>query len=615
MASSFTFFFLLISISLLLHQPHFSSANIHKITHLKSHLNSQISHFQEEKNTSPTQFFEVTKPIDLPTSKPCSKLLLSHDFGFTYGKPPLLVDYNPPLNCPYNDFGKIVLEWKATCKGRQFDRIFGVWLGGVELLRSCTAEPTSSGIFWSVEKDITRYYSLLMTNQTLTVFLGNVVDDTYTGIYHVNLSIHFYPVEKKSDLYDDVNDIKIETLVPGHHNWADLILPISRNSPLNDGLWFEIKNSMDTQLKEFKIPQNTYRAVLEVYVSFHENDEFWYSNLPNDYIAENGLSDTPGNGPFREILVSLDGTMIVGAIWPFTVIYTGGINPIFWRPISGIGSFNLPSYEIEITPFLGEILDGKIHTFGFNVTNALNVWFVDANLHLWLDKHSSKTEGKLLKHLTKPLDLSHVSDFEGLDGTFLTRASRNLLSIGKVKSSFGTILTHSIQNLDYSNFIMMQNNGITQVVNQTIQFNDSVLVKMPFADVYSIESDKKFPLFLYSDYFDQGNGEYVFGSDFKLGFEEKKSSKIGGFELSKSHLNNLQNGEAKMIIENDSIIEASWSTQQVYNYEEDGNVCYFRNVSSLNYKIVYDKERKKCIKLEQLALDFDSGFESKSFSS
>ncbi|KAF4376304.1 hypothetical protein F8388_026104 [Cannabis sativa] len=67
------------------------------------------------------------------------------------------------------------------------------------------------------------------------------------------------------------------------------------NFPLNDGLWFEIKNSMNTELKEFKIPQNSYRAVLEVYVSFHENDEFWYSNLPNDYIAVNELSDTLRN--------------------------------------------------------------------------------------------------------------------------------------------------------------------------------------------------------------------------------------------------------------------------------------------------------------------------------
>ncbi|PON31949.1 Peptide-N4-(N-acetyl-beta-glucosaminyl)asparagine amidase A [Parasponia andersonii] len=606
MASSLFFCFSL----LLLHKPLFSLANVHKINLLKSQLLPKLSLFED---SSPIRFFEVTKPIDLPRTRPCSRLVLSHDFGFTYGQPPVFADYSPPSNCPSNDFSKIVLEWKATCKGRQFDRIFGVWLGGVELLRSCTAEPTASGIVWSVEKDITRYHSLLMTNQTLAVYLGNIVDSTYTGVYHVNVTIHFYPAEEKTDVHGS----NFENLGSGHGSWADLILPISRNLPLNDGLWFEIKDSMDTQIKEFKIPRNTYRAVLEVYVSFHENDEFWYTNLPNDYIAENDLSDTPGNGPFREVVVSLDGK-VVGAVWPFTVIFTGGFNPLLWRPISGIGSFNLPSYEIEITPFLGEILDGKIHTFGFNVTNALNVWFVDANLHLWLDKHSPRTKGKLLKHITFPLDVSQVLDFKGLDGTFLTTASRRVLSVGLVKSSFGNILTHSIQDFYYSNSIVMQNDGDTQIVNQSIFSNDTVHVKIPFSGVYSIKLEKEFPLFLYTGYFDRGNGDYVFGTDFTLGFEQKKSSKVAGSESSERHLKNLQNGEGNMVIENDSIVGATGTTQQVYSYK-DREACYLRNISSLNYDIVYDKVRKTCSKLEQLSLDFGPSnlvySEPKSFSS
>ncbi|KAM2695531.1 hypothetical protein EV1_040016 [Malus domestica] len=80
---------------------------------------------------------------------------------------------------------------------------------------------------------------------------------------------------------------------------------------------------------------------------------------------------------------------------------------------------NLLSYDIEITPFLG-----KSHKFGFSVTNALNVWFVDANLHLWLDKQSTKTKGELLKHNSLPFVVSLVLDFKGLNGTFLSRVGR-----------------------------------------------------------------------------------------------------------------------------------------------------------------------------------------------
>ena len=185
---------------------------------------------------------------------------------------------------------------------------------------------------------------------------------------------------------------------------------------MNDGQWFAIQNSTDVQSKKLAIPSNTYRAVLEVFVSFHSDDEFWYTNPPNDYIQANNLSNVPGNGAFREVVARVDGE-VFGAVWPFTVIYAGGVNPLLWRPITGIGSFNLPTYDIDITPFLGKLLDGKEHDFGFGVTDALDVWYIDANLHLWLDHKSWKTTRSLLSYDVSVLDLNVNSEFSGLDGS------------------------------------------------------------------------------------------------------------------------------------------------------------------------------------------------------
>ncbi|GLU17357.1 hypothetical protein SLE2022_337280 [Rubroshorea leprosula] len=146
-----TLFLLLVPLS--------ATANLHKSkTLLKSTLLSSTttSHLND---TSPTTYFEfeVTKPIRLPKTQPFVYPILHHDFGYTYGKPPVLANYTPPCHCPSHDFSKIVLEWNANCKGRQFDRIFGIWLDRVKLLRSCTAEPRATGIVWSVKKDITKY--------------------------------------------------------------------------------------------------------------------------------------------------------------------------------------------------------------------------------------------------------------------------------------------------------------------------------------------------------------------------------------------------------------------------------------------------------------------------
>ncbi|KAJ4726447.1 Peptide-N4-(N-acetyl-beta-glucosaminyl)asparagine amidase A [Melia azedarach] len=580
---------LLLSLFLLLHQPFSSKANLLKTKILKSTLFSQLFTTRHLNQTQPALYFEVTKPIKLPRTKPCSILILSHDFGFTYGKPPVLANYTPPSHCTAQQLSKIVLEFKATCKGTQFDRIFGIWLGGVELLRSCTAEPTESGIVWSVEKDITRYHSLIVKNktQTLAVYLGNIVDNTYTGVYHVNVTIHFYPAEEK--LSNHKNDL--DNLASGFDSNADLILPISRNLPLNDGLWFEIKNSMDNQEKEFRIPQNVYRAVLEVYLSFHENDEFWYTNLPNEFISINELTDTQGNGPFREIVVSLDGE-VVGAIWPFTVIYTGGINPLFWSPITGIGSFDLPSYDIEITPFLGNILDGEMHKFSFSITNALNVWFIDANLHLWLDTKSSKTQGKLLKHEVIPLHISLLSDFKGLDGKFLTNVSRSISATGWIKSSYGEFTTHWIQDFGYSNSVLLRKNENLQIISQMIHFHDSVYFRRHSSVAYSQSSHKVFPFHLSINVLDRGNGSYTSITNVTLGYYEEKA-KSAGFDSFFSSLKNLQKGQVAITAENNFLVDASWSTQQIYKYHGT-DLCYFRNISSSNNIVAYDKVRNTC---------------------
>ncbi|KAK9150562.1 hypothetical protein Syun_008871 [Stephania yunnanensis] len=536
----------------------------------------------DNNNTPLTTYFEVTKPINPPSTNPCSSPILHHNFSFTYGKPPVLAHFNPPTNCPFHNFSKIVLEWKATCKGRQFDRIFGVWVGGVEVLRSCTAEPRASGIVWTVEKDITRYSSLLKTPQIVSVFLGNIVDSTYTGVYNVELTFHFHPFEGKrfgDSFYDSV-------VSP-----ADLILPISRNSPLNDGHWFPVANSSDVWVKEFGIPRNAYRAVLEVYVSFHENDESWYGNPPNDYLIANNVTGTQGNGAFREVVVSLDG-VVIGAVWPFAVVYTGGVNPLLWRPITGIGSFDLPSYDIEVTPFLGRILDGKRHEFGFGVTNALNLWFIDANLHVWLDDKIMETEGGLIEHNSPQPSISLVSSFKGRNGTFLTTAVRNISSTGWVKSSHGIIMTNSFQDFDFVNLIKFGKGGKLQTIRQDIYAKRRVHAARQSSFEYSYQLFQNFPLKLYTEDIDMGNGSYFSVANITMGFNEERSSgSQSGFM--NSSLKNLQTGQGYMFVKGNLVTRGLGSTQQVYKYNGYPD-CYFRNVSSSNYTILYDRTSDTC---------------------
>lgn len=530
----------------------------------------------------PTTFFEVRRPIPVPKSKPCSTLVLEHDFSYTYGSPPVTSIYSPPSHCPFVGLSpsRIILEWTAACSGRQFDRIFGLWLAGVELLRSCTAEPRSTGIVWTVRKDVTRYRSLFSQPQTLAVYLGNIVDQTYTGVYHVNISFHFY--------FDR------QPTAPAFDPPADVILPISKSLPINDGLWFQIKSSTEVQGKNVTIPRNAYRATIEVYISYHSNDEFWYSNPPNSYISKNNLTGIAGNGAFREVTIRLDGD-VVGAIWPFTVIYTGGINPLLWRPISAIGSFDLPSYDIEITPFLGKILDGKGHSFEFGVTNALDVWFIDANLHLWLDSKSSSTEGCLIEYQTPGFVPSLISNFSGLDGDFDTSANRAISATGWLKSSFGKITTHFFQRFDYSNKMKFSGNGSIQALNQSILYKHGTYAKNSSTVLYSERVLQIFPLYLYTGTSDQDEDNYLSIANVTVGFDEEKKYFKENIGYSYSTLRNLQAGKGIMHVKGNLVTSGVGSTQQVYGFESSDG-CYFRNVSSNNYTILYDESGESCTK-------------------
>uniref|UniRef100_A0ACD5VNC7 Uncharacterized protein n=1 Tax=Avena sativa TaxID=4498 RepID=A0ACD5VNC7_AVESA len=528
----------------------------------------------------PSTFFEVDRPIRPPRGSvgPCSALLISGSFGYTYGRPPSTAAYAPP-ECLATARGRgrsvalAVLEWSADRRGRQFDRIFGVWLSGAELLRSCTAEPRPNGILWSVSRDITRYAALLSEPGEIAVYLGNIVDRTYTGFYHANLTLHLY--------FDSGPP-------PPPQQQADLILPISRSLPLYDGQWFAIQSSTDVQSKKLAIPSNTYRAVLEVFVSFHGSDEFWYTNPPNEYIEANNLSGLPGNGAFREIIVKVDED-IVGAVWPFTVIYTGGVNPLLWRPITGVGSFNLPTYDIDITPFLGKLLDGKEHDFGFGVTNALDMWYIDANLHLWLDHKSGKTTGGLVSYNAAASE--HVqSEFSGLNGQFVTTASRHVSATGWVESSHGKVMTTFDQRFSYENSNVYSKSGSVQAVNQTIDTKSGVSATIGGTVLLSEEVHQVFPLYLFDGTSDEVGDKYSLVSVVKLGINEKKRQQ--GF--SNSSLQNVQSARGSMRVKKNLVISGSGENHQVYRYVgTDG--CYFRDVSSKNYTVVLDHSDGSCL--------------------
>lgn len=555
------------------------------------------------KSEEPQEYVDPTFPPPLlPTSSSCSLLVLNHSFAYTYGLPPATVPYAPPDSDCSAPWAHVVLTLSVASAGDQYDRIAAVWLGGVELLRTSTAEPTESGVFWHVKKDVTKYQSLLRRPSNLSMMLENLVNDEFTGIYHCNLTLDFYPV------YDDDDDVgytarrisrevsvlkkpkKEEMAVD--NDPADLILPISNENSEN-GYWFRIQDKPDdVHSRSVVIPKNAYKAVLEVYVSFHGNDEFWYSNLPNSYIEQNNLTTGRGNGAFRRLVATIDGRL-VGAVVPFPVIFTGGINPLFWAPVVAIGAFNLPSYNLDVTPFLGLLLDGKPHEFGLNVTDSISFWLVDANLHLWLDSDSSSVQAKLMQYLVPPLSISRGNKFFHLNGTFKIDAGSKFHFTGWVNSSLGNLTTDINHKLKLKHLIVIMKDGNYKEVHMKAKVKMGVrTLKGPI--LLSQEAHKyKYPLSIVTLNSAGENNTISMNTTLSHTLHEEILSLLGDKVLSAKILSDTQDADGWMVVQDHSVLSGSAGTQQTYQFQGlDG--CYTRKVSAKDGKILEDSKTNVC---------------------
>lgn len=296
-------------------------------------------------------------------------------------------------------------------EGRQFDRLAVMYLGDVEVWRTSTAEPKPSpGILWTIRKDFTPYLPLWREPQTLIFDLGNLVNEKYTGAFNATLTATFF----ESDVLGP-NGVT-----------ADVIVPISaqRGAEGKASAFIYPETPAESVLV---LPRNINRAMLTVSATGQAGEEFWWSNVPEKdkdvFSLEAG--PLPGLSSFREVQVRVDG-QVVGLTWPFPVVFTGGVAPPLHRPIASLQAFDLREHEIDVSPFLGLLCDGKEHTFSIDVFGIDDSegeprlakvpmhWVLSGKLFLWLDDQGSQTTGGIPEISIRGPD--YTADTQAVDG-------------------------------------------------------------------------------------------------------------------------------------------------------------------------------------------------------
>lgn len=230
---------------------------------------------------------------------------------------------------------------------------------------------------------------LLRADQKIIMSLDNIFDSVFTGNFNVTITALYY------------NDHV--TMTP-----ATLILPISAQlSSKNKSSILSVPDGNASVSLTF--PRNVERAVVSILASGNGAEEFWYAKIPTEYENTFRNVSTSGFGPFREVQLLIDG-ILTGVSWPFPIVFTGGLCPGLWVPIVGIDTYDVPNFEIDISPWLGILCDGKPHTFELKVvghdhettlgTVGLN-WWVSGSVFLWIDKAGVQTTGTVssLSHI------------------------------------------------------------------------------------------------------------------------------------------------------------------------------------------------------------------------
>ncbi|MCX4759966.1 peptide-N4-asparagine amidase A [Streptomyces sp. NBC_01275] len=342
-------------------------------------------------------------PVTRPDAKSCQVTIAEAQFrDFT----PYRGTYTPPDGCG-DRWSKVVLRLDGKVKGRQFDRLGYLHVGGVEVFRTSTPEPSPDGIEWAVEKDVTRYSDTFRQAQDVEMLIGNVVDDTYTGVIDVKVTLTFYAGHREG---------KQAAAVP------DRVLTLADGATLTT-------------------PRNSERVVAEVYATGSGGgcEEYWYLTVP----ATAPYSCQADDGPYREVQIKVDGRL-AGIAAPFPTVWTGGwSNPFLWYVIPGPRAFDVKPIEYDLTPFAGLLNDGRPHRVEVSVVGVpegQSGWSTPVNVLVWQDAGRAHVGGELVTHKEGALTDSVVHT-PGTEHRVDTRGGHRLTVSGYLDTSHGRVTT------------------------------------------------------------------------------------------------------------------------------------------------------------------------------
>ena len=304
-------------------------------------------------------------PWWIPSTKPIKVVLVENvpfgNWSWSKGPKRFVID----LTKIRGEFSRILMKvsvaLKSSVKGWpavNYDRPLWIWIDGVPVFIGTTAQRFN----YTVTVDVTPFYNLIVGKKlNLSIFLYNSVLPRYhlTGVFYVNVTLLLYPGKKPDGVPD---------------KWIPLWVPTKGSFK---GVSFVVSSHGKGPSETIYVPSGVSRAILMIYTEGCAYEEFWYDMLPPD----------------RYMIVESDGKPIA-IVQPYPYIFTGGIDPLLWRPVTAIRTYAFSPLLIDLTGLLPLIV-GK-HTFSIHIFNGGRRWYIFAALAVY--EHPRAVEYRLVSY-------------------------------------------------------------------------------------------------------------------------------------------------------------------------------------------------------------------------
>jgi len=517
-------------------------------------------------------------PVTVPNVKPCIVPLLTNAAFNSFS--PATFNYVPPAACP-GPWAKVVLTADFTVSaGNQFDRSGWIYLGDINLFFGTTAEPRSNlSPSWHIERDVTDLTSVFRTAQPGSALIGNIVNSTDNGTIFANAALEFFPASPRA-------------LAPAT---PDIVVGLSSGSDP------DVLNTTADQLTQtVNLPRNVEKVYLDVLAQNQGTDEFFYLSVPNN---ETSTLESNGNTAFRETEISIDGQPAgVAPVYPF--IFTGGIDPFLWEPITGVQTLDFKPYRVDLTPFAGVLGDGNQHTVAISVFNANSFFNATANLLVFTDHGSREVTGGLIGNTLSAAPDPQVSENLAtsssgvVTGTVSVASNRSFTISGFVNTSHGRVETTVEQKVDFLNtqtFNINPNTGgdvqdavQTSTVDSQTTTQEGILRQ-------TVSKHVSYPLTVDFSFVANADGTFSQVTSVNQQNQQTDTTTLNGFPLFQSSTQEqVLSNDTLSINAEDELTGAAGNSSASFQSKDSLGNCFSRTLTAANQVLTSVTDGKGC---------------------